>query len=84
MQGPMAEFVEKASSPQLPALDGKPRNKKAMAKVFGDKKPKIIGIMAADHKDLKAFQDALIEAREADDGKVHVRAPKRSRDTLFY
>jgi hypothetical protein len=70
----MAEFVEKASSPRLPALDGKARNKKAMAKAFGDKKPKVIGIVAADHKDLKAYQDALIEAREAADDKVHVCA----------
>ena len=74
LQDEISKFVEKGSVPRLTSLDRKPRNKKALQKAFADKKPKVLGVMPADHKDLKAFQDVLVELTEMDDGKAHVRA----------
>ena len=80
MQTDIAKFVEKNSSPRLTSLDRKPRNKKALAKAFADKKPKVLGVMPAGADGLKDFQEELIKLSNMDDDKVHVRrcAPERS------
>lgn len=75
MQADIAKFVEKNSAPRLTSLDRKPRNKKALAKAFADKKPKVLGVMPADAEGLKAFQEELIKLSDMDDDKVHVRRP---------
>ena len=72
MQAALTKWVEKNSQPKLVSLDRTPKNKKALQKVFADKLPKVLGVMPADDKHLKEWQDALIKASESVDG-VHVR-----------
>lgn len=64
-------FIEKASTPRLISLDRSPRNKKALAKVFGDSAPKVLGAVPAGHSDLAAFREQLIAIKDAHDD-LHV------------
>lgn len=72
LQAELIKWVEALSVPKLPSLDRSPKNKKALQAAFADQKPKVLGVMEADAKDIKGFKDALIAAKDAVDD-VHVR-----------
>lgn len=72
MQDALAEWVGKQSEPRLPELDRSPRNKKAMQRIFGDDKPKVLGVAATDFGKLKEFKETLVAIKEAH-SDVHVR-----------
>jgi hypothetical protein len=71
LQAAISKFVEKNSVPRLTSLDRSNKNKKALQKIFSDKQPKVLGVMASDDKKLAKFQEALIAINEAHDD-LHV------------
>lgn len=68
----MKKWIEKKSTPRLVSLDKNPVNKKPLAAMFADEKPKVIGILPIESDKITEFKDALIAASDAHDD-LHVR-----------
>jgi len=64
-------FLNKASSPKLVTLDQSPKNKKALSKIFADKKAKVLAFVPPSHDDIDAYKTKLMEISASQD-KVHI------------